>query len=169
MFKHPHDHPHQPDGHGVQPQRHGDGRRHLANRQRPVGPQPQRRADDDQHGRRIERGHRPLLHRKDPHQRTKAQALPFQRRPGKALFAFGMGKQFHRFNVGIAVDNPPGDAAIGIAVLFRRPSRMRGKPQRKPDKGANPQGEWQGQPQVHSGQQHQHGNGKSGGLPERLE
>ena len=169
MFKHPHDHPHDPDGHGVQAQGHGDGRRHLANRQGTIGPQPQRRADHDQHRRRIERRHRPLLHRKHPHQGAKAQALPFQRRPGKVLFPLGMGEQFYRLDIGITIHNPPGDTAIGIAVLFRRPPGMRGKPQRKTDKCANPQGKGQGQPQVHPRQQNQHGDGKGGRLPERLE
>jgi hypothetical protein len=42
-----------------------------------------------------------------------------ERGAGTACLAPGMGEEFHRFDVGVAVHDPGGDAGVGAGVLFR--------------------------------------------------
>ena len=149
MLKGPHRHPHDPTGHGVQPQRHGDGRRDLSHRQRALRPDPERRANHQRHGGRVEQRHRRLLIRKQPHQRAKTQTMATHRALGETLLPRGMGEKFDRLDIRVTVHDPARDAGIRGADLLRRLPRLGREPQDKAHKPGDPERQRHRQPPVH--------------------
>jgi hypothetical protein len=100
--------PHDPVGHAVDPQRHGGNRRHRTGADLSLMPQPQR-VTACGHDQCHHQGLVDDFELADQTHLAKTGLLEiFHRRPCEVRFAFGVGEQLHRGDVGVGVRDTPG-------------------------------------------------------------
>ena len=118
-------------------------------------PEHQRVADhrDDQEA--VDHGQPEVHQRDDPHLRHEGLARMLDRLAGVVLLRAGMGEELHRLDVGVAVDDPPGDRRAGVRELLRRLADARDRPADQPEVEPQPDQERHRQPPVGPRQQPQ--------------
>ena len=99
----------------------------------------------------------------------KGLATLFYRLMSEGFFSFRVGKQLHRLDVGVAVDDPPGDLGPGVRERFRSQPDARNKIPQKRRIGDQPDDQWQGQPKIGIGQKDYRAEDIERGIGERVE
>ena len=161
--------PHDPHGHGVQPKHQRRRRRHRADRADANGPEPDGVTDHRDHQHAVDRHQRKVGPGEEPHLGGEGPAPALDGLAREILLPPGMGEELHRLDIGVAVDDPPGDLAPRIR---KRPGGAPDAGDEKddhPDIGDQPHHQGRRKPHVGVGQEEERADDIERGVDQRIE
>ena len=85
------------------------------------------------------------------------------------VLAVDVAEQFHRLDVGVAVDDPAGQGRAGVRKLLGTEPDARHEEAERRDIGADPHRQGKREPPIHSDENHQRAHREHGDEPERVD